>query len=442
MRSACSGLDRDQILAATADLSDDECEALLYDWVGLWARENQLPPAGDWFAWLLLAGRGFGKSRTGAEFIRERVEKHGARRIALIGPTAADVRDVMVEGESGLLAVCPPWNRPVYEPSKRRLTWPNGAIATCYSADEPNRLRGPQHDTAWADELAAWRYAQDAWDNLLFGLRLGQDPRVVVTTTPRPTKIVKDLVADPGTVLTRGSTYDNASNLAPTFLAKVKKKYEGTRLGRQELHAEILDDNPNALWKRGRIDELRVTHHPDLLIVVTGVDPAASSDEDSAETGIVSVGIGWCSCRGAPELHGFLLEDASLRGTPTEWGTAAVTAHHKARGDRIVGEVNNGGDMVGHVILTVDPNVPFQKVHASRGKHVRAEPVSALYEQGRFHHVGAFPLLEDQMCEWQPGMTSPDRLDALVWAATDAFFGTEEVEEMVEDYQPVRISPY
>jgi phage terminase large subunit-like protein len=443
LRTVCGGLDKSAILAALADLSDAECEALLYDWQGLWARESQLPPPGAWFVWLLLAGRGFGKSRTGAEYIRDRVEHHGARRIALVGPTAADVRDVMVEGESGLLAVCPPWNRPVYEPSKRRLTWPNGAIATCYSADMPDRLRGPQHDLAWSDELAAWRYADEAWDMLMFGMRLGADPRVVVTTTPRPTKIIKGLVADATTATTRGSTYDNAGNLAPTFLAKVRKKYEGTRLGRQELNAEILDDNPNALWQRGRIDELRVTKHTDLVVVVTGVDPAASANEDSAETGIIGFGIGWCSCKGAPELHGFVLEDASTRGTPADWGGAAVTTHHKVRGDRIVGEVNNGGDMVGFVIQSVEGGaaVPFVKVHASRGKATRAEPISALYEQGRIHHVGSFPILEDQMCEWQPGMASPDRIDALVWAATEAFFGTDDVNETVEHYEPYVISP-
>lgn len=411
-------MSQSQILAALADLADAECEALLYDWAGLWARENQLPPAGSWFAWLLLAGRGFGKSRTGAEYIRDRVEHHGARRVALVGPTSADVRDVMVEGESGLLAVCPPWSRPVYEPSKRRLTWPNGAIATCYSADEPNRLRGPQHDAAWADELAAWRYADDAWDNLLLGLRLGNDPRVVVTTTPRPTKIIKGLMVDTGTVITRGSTYDNAANLAAPFLDKVRKKFEGTRLGRQELHAEILDDNPNALWQRAVIDTLRVLQHPDLERVVVAVDPAITANEDSDETGIVVEGRG-------VDGGGYVLEDASMKGSPDAWGRAAVTAYHKHKADLIVAEANQGGDMVRHVIATVDPKVKVKLVHASRGKVIRAEPVAALYEQGRYHHVGTFAQLEDQMCEWQPGAPSPDRMDAHVWGATELFL--EEV---------------
>lgn len=421
-------------------LNPEQRTLLAYDWPTL-ARPDQLPPPGDWRTWLVKAGRGWGKTRVGAEWVRGAKDTVG--RIALVAPTAADARDVMVEGESGILAISPPSDRPVYEPSKRRLTWSNGAIATTYSADEPDRLRGPQHDAAWADEVAAWRYPQ-TWDMLMFGLRLGADPRVVATTTPKMVPLMRAIANDPTTVVTRGRTYDNAANLAAAFLAAIVRKYEGTRLGRQELEGEDLDDNPNALWQRGRIDELRVTRHPDLVVVVTGVDPAASANEDSAETGIVALGLGWCSCKGAPELHGFVLEDASVRGTPADWGGAAVTTHHKVRGDRIVGEVNNGGDMVGYVIQSVEGGaaVPFVKVHASRGKATRAEPISALYEQGRIHHVGSFPTLEDQMCEWQPGMASPDRIDALVWAATEAFFGTEDVDEVVEYHAPYQISPY
>ena len=251
---------REENLAAA--LSPAEARALLYDW-SFWARPEQLPPPGDWRVWLLLAGRGFGKTRTGAELIRARVAARTARRIALVAPTAADARDVMVEGESGILAISPPWDRPRYEPSKRRLTWPNGAVATLFSADEPERLRGPQHDAAWCDELGSWRYPE-AWDMLMFGLRLGPDPRVVVTTTPRPTKLIRALLADPTAVVTRGSTYENRANLAPAFLDQIIRKYEGTRLGRQELDAELLDDVPGALWTRGIIEAARATACADI----------------------------------------------------------------------------------------------------------------------------------------------------------------------------------
>ncbi|PZN08384.1 MAG: ATP-binding protein [Bacillota bacterium] len=403
-----------------ADLSDEEAEALLYDW-RFWARPKQLPPEGPWRIWLILAGRGFGKTRTGAEWVREQVERHGRRRIAIVGRTAADVRDVMVEGESGILSISPPWFRPVYEPSKRRLTWPNGAIATLYSADEPDLLRGPQHDAAWADELAAWR-RPEAWDNLMFGLRLGPDPRVVVTTTPRPVKIIRDLLQDPTCVVTRGSTYENAANLAPAFLEQIISRYEGTRLGRQELYGEVLDDVPGALWQRKRIDELRVREAPELVRVVVAIDPAVTSEEGSDETGIVVAGRG-------VDGHAYVLADRSCRMSPDGWARRAVKAYYDFDGDRIVGEVNNGGDLVETVIRTVDPKVPYKAVRASRGKAVRAEPVAALYEQGKVHHVGTFEHLEDQLCQITPdgyqGAGSPDRADALVWALT---------ELMLEDY--------
>ena len=358
---------------------------------------------------MYLAGRGWGKTRVGAEIIRQDAKSFG--RIALVGATAADVRDVMVEGESGILAISPPNERPTYEPSKRRLTWPNGAVATTYTAEEPDRLRGPQHERAWADEVAAWKYP-GAWDMLMFGLRLGRDPRAVATTTPKQTPHMRAIKAAPGTVIIRGRTYDNAANLAPSFLTAVTTRYAGTRLGRQELDGEDLDDNPNAMWQRARIDELRVTKHPDLVRVVVAVDPAASATEESAETGIIVAGLG-------TDGHGYILDDCTVHGSPNAWGRAAVTAYHKHRADRIVAEVNNGGDMVIFVLETVDANVPTAKVHASRGKATRAEPVAALYEQGRVHHVGSFPHLEDQLCTWEPGQTSPDRLDALVWALTE-----------------------
>jgi phage terminase large subunit-like protein len=252
-------------------------------------RANQLPPDGDWRVWLLLAGRGFGKTRTGAELIRARAMALAARRLALVAPTAGDARDIMVEGESGILAISPPWERPRYEPSKRRLTWPNGAIATLFSADEPERLRGPQHDAAWCDELASWRYPE-AWDMLMLGLRLGADPRVVVTTTPQPTKLIRDLIADPTVVVTRGTTHENRANLAPVFLGQIVRRYQGTRLGRQELEAEILEDVPGALWNRGMIEATRASRAPALIRVVVAIDPAVSSTAGADETGIIVAG--------------------------------------------------------------------------------------------------------------------------------------------------------
>jgi predicted phage terminase large subunit-like protein len=382
---------------------------------------------------LLLAGRGFGKTRTGAELVRLRVGMRTARHVALVAPTAADTRDVMVEGESGLLAIAPSWDRPEYEPSKRRLTWENGAIATTYSADEPERLRGPQHDFAWCDELAAWRYPE-AWDMLMFGLRLGQDPRAVVTTTPRPTKLIKALVADPKVVVTRGSTYDNKDNLPSAFLDQIVRRYEGTRLGRQELDAEILDDVPGALWTHGLIDATRVNTVPSLTRIVVAIDPAVSSDEHADETGIVVAGK-------SADGHGYVLADLSGRYTPTEWAKAAIAAYHAHAADRIVAEVNNGGDMVEATLRVVDPSVAFAAVHASHGKVARAEPVAALYEQGRVHHLGALPRLEDQMCCFAHDFNretagySPDRVDALVWALSELLIQPVPGEGIFEAYR-------
>jgi phage terminase large subunit-like protein len=401
-------------------LSPAEARALLYDWT-FWARPTQVPPQGNWRVWLLLAGRGFGKTRTGAELVRARVAACTARRLALVAPTAADARNVMVEGESGILAISPPWDRPRYEPSKRRLTWPNGAIATLYSADEPERLRGPQHDATWCDELGSWRYPE-AWDMLMLGLRLGGDPRVVVTTTPRPTKLIRALIADPTAIVTRGTTYENRTNLAPGFLEQIIRKYEGTRLGRQELEAELLDDVPGALWSRGVIEASRARAAPTLVRVVVAIDPAATSFEDADETGIIVAGKDG-------QGRGWVLADGSGRYRPAEWAKTAIAAYRAHRADRVVAEINNGGEMVEATLRVIDPNVPFRAVRASRGKFTRAEPVAALYEQGRVHHLGAFPQLEDQMCGFvpvdpddsgpRPTGSSPDRVDALVWALTD-----------------------
>lgn len=415
LRSLLEKATPEEIKAAISELSQSDAEALLYDW-GLWARENQLPPESDWRFWLCLAGRGWGKTRTGAEWTKKRVEQ-GYRRIALVGRTAADVRDTMIQGESGLMSIYPLSQRPRYIKSERRVEWANGAIAICYSAEEPDQLRGPQHDTAWADELASWMYA-DAWDQLKFGLRLGDDPRVVITTTPRPTKIIKELVADTHTHITRGSTFDNKTNLAGAFIDAIISKYDGTRLGRQELHAEILDDNPNALWQRGQIEALCVNRAPDLVRIAIAIDPATTSGEDSAETGIIAAGEG-------SDGQYYVLQDASMKGSPNQWATAAVQTYYHLKADRIVAEGNNGGEMIEAVIRSVDKNVPYRMVHATRGKYTRAEPIAALYEQGKVHHVGTFPELEDQMCEWQPGDDSPDRMDALVWVLTELTTGSK-----------------
>jgi phage terminase large subunit-like protein len=427
-------LTRAEIADLLAELSNDEAEVLLYDWP-LWARSEQLPPEGDWYIWLILAGRGWGKTRTGAEFIRWRVETGQARRIGLIGQTVADVRDVIVEGESGLLAVCPPWNRPVYEQSKRRLTWPNGAIATTYSGDSPDQLRGPQHDTIWCDELAKWRYAQECWDNMEMGLRLGDDPRAVVTTTPRPIPLIVSLRDDLQTVrpTTNLSTHINRVNVNARFVARVINKYAGTRLGRQELDAEILDDTPGALWTRSGIEATRIHPRdlPALIRIVVGVDVSVGGED--GETGIIG-------CGRDVGNHGYVLADYTSSGDPAEWAPEVIRAYIELRADKIVAEKNQGGTMIEHVIRQTSveiggvtirgANLPIELVWASRGKHTRAEPISILWapKEQRGHFVGALPELEDQCCTWVPGEDSPDRMDAKVWAMTDLFPNEEIVE--------------
>lgn len=365
-------------------------------------------------------------------------------RFALIGQTAADARDTMVEGESGLLAISPPWFRPKYEPSKRRLTWPNGAQATTFSGDEPDQLRGPQFHKVWADEPAKWKYPEAAWDNMEFGLRLGDNPQVCATTTPRPIPLIRKLITDPQTVVTCGHTDENRQNLAESYVNRVIRKYEGTRLGRQELAGEILDDNPDALWKRDNIEETRVRTAPELVRIVVAVDPQVADPNDitkepedrNAETGIIVGGV-----TGGKDPHAYILDDASLRDSPNEWGRRVATAYRDWKADRVIGEVNNGGAMVQFVIVTVAKDmglrIAYKAVHASRGKITRAEPVAAVYEQGKVHHVGAFPDLEDQLCNWQPGMKSPDRMDALVWLITELL----ELYEQEEEKKPVGYLP-
>ena len=411
-----AGLTPDQRRRALAPVAGDDLDALDWTWREGKGRESQLPPPGPWRVWLLLAGRGFGKTRAGAEWVREQVKEGRASRIALVAPTAADARDVMIEGESGILSVTPDRARPLYEPSKRRITWSNGAIATVYSAEEPERLRGPQHDAAWCDELAAWRH-DEAWDMLLFGLRLGLDPRAVVTTTPKPRRLIRDLLADRGVAVTRGTSFANRENLAPVFFEAILKRYQGTRLGRQELLAEMLDDVPGAMWSRAAIERHSVPVAPDLVRIVVAIDPAVSSGEDADETGIVVAGVD-------RDNHAYVLDDLSGRHAPHEWARRAIAAYKGHNADRIVAEANNGGDLVEATLRVIDASVSFRAVHASRGKTMRAEPVAALYEQGRVHHVGHLTALEDQLCDFtgkperKPG-TSPDRVDALVWAITD-----------------------
>lgn len=427
-------LGREEATRRLASLTDEQVALLKYDW-SLNARDDQRAPGGDWSIWLVMGGRGAGKTRTGAETVRAAVMA-GYRRIALVAETAADARDVMVEGDSGILAIshatdADPQGRntgvPLYEPSKRRLTWKNGALAFTYNAVEPGQLRGPQHDFAWADEVAKWRY-DDAWDQLMFGLRLGSDPRCVATTTPRPRKLIRGIRFDEDTVVTGASTYANRHNLAPRFVNRIVRRFDGTRLGRQELHGELLEDTPGALWTLDQIDALRVEKIPGLIRVVVAIDPAASNNEHSDEHGIVVAGI-------ARDGQVYVLEDISRQGSPEQWAQTAIEAYDRHDADRIVAEVNNGGDMVESVIRSTSKamkatgqrqseEVAYSKVHATRGKVIRAEPVSALYEQGRAHHVGSFKELEDQMASFTHDYDrstdgSPDRMDALVWAVTE-----------------------
>jgi phage terminase large subunit-like protein len=398
-------------------LTDEEAEQLLYDWK-FWARDKQLIPSGLWTYWLIRAGRGFGKTRVGAETVR--IWASNSPRIHLIGETAADVRDTMIEGDSGILAISPPWFRPEYQPSKRQLTWPNGAIAKTFSAEDPDQLRGPQCYKLWADEICAWKYEQNTWDMAMFGLRLGDNPQAVITTTPRPTKTIKSIRDDPACIEVTGTSYENRANLAAAYFNRVIRRYEGTRLGRQEIDAEILDDVPGALWTLKLIDDSRVTDPPELIRIVVSVDPPGDSNVDTSECGITVGGI-------SATREGYLLEDCSLHGTPAEWGRAAVDAYNRWEADKMVGEVNNGGEMVGHTIKTAPGGhkVNFEAIRASRGKLTRAEPVSALYEQDRIHHVGSFKRLEDQQTTWVPGEKSPDRMDSVVWLFTDLMVGYE-----------------
>lgn len=382
-----------------AALPGELAEPLLKDWE-VWARPEQMPPAGSWTTWLVLGGRGAGKTRAGSEWVRGAAlgRRPFARRacghIALVGESLADAREVMVEGVSGILAVSARGERPHWQPSRRRLEWGNGAVAQVFSAADPESLRGPQFDAAWSDELAKWPAAEAAWDMLQFGLRLGEQPRQVVTTTPRPVPILRRLIADASTATTRMATAQNAANLAPGFLETVVKRYEGTRLGRQELGGELIEDREDALFSREAIERGRVAAPPELSRVVVAVDPPASSGARSAACGIVAAGLG-------EDGVGYVLGDATaVAATPERWAGAAVGLYHAVKADRLVAEVNQGGEMVRTVIAETDPTVMVVPVRATRGKWVRAEPVALLYAQGRVRHVGVMPELEDQMCNW------------------------------------------
>lgn len=404
-----------------SSLSAYELRALHFDFE-LWARDDQLPPAlaqsgAAWTTWLMLGGRGAGKTRAGAEWVRALAGADDMARIALVGETLGQARSVMIEGVSGLLAVHPPDARPLYEPTKRQVTWANGAVAQLFSAEDPDSLRGPQFSAAWCDELGKWRRPSETWDMLQFGLRLGNAPRQVVTTTPRPTRLIKALLADPLCAVTRVATSANAANLAPSFLEAIVGRYRGTRLGRQELEAELLEDRVDSLWPRALIERSRVAVAPELMRVVVAVDPPASSGPHADACGIVIAGVG-------SDGRAYVLADATRQhARPLDWAKAVIAAYHKYEADRIVVEVNQGGEMVETVLRQVDASVPVKPVRATRGKFLRAEPVAALYEQGRVAHVGAFPELEDEMSDFGPdglsGSASPDRVDALVWALTE-----------------------
>lgn len=409
-------------------LTDEEAELLVRvveagdkpDWKTI-ARPEQLAPDGDWLVWMFLAGRGAGKTRSAAEWVVE-VAKKPNQRIALVGRTPSDVRDVMIEGDSGILSVARGENL-LYEPSKRRLTFPNGTIAVTYSAEVPSQLRGPQHHYAWADEASSWRDApkgdsvDTAWNNLMLGLRLGNDPRCVVTTTPKPNRLTKEITGRKSTVITRGSTYDNLENLASSFKDQVLAAYEGTRIGRQELLGELLEDVEGALWTNLLLEDALTDELPDMQRIVVAVDPSGGDGAGNDEQGIIVAGLG------VDGLY-YVMADRSCKLSPQGWASRAVGAYDEFKADKLVAEKNFGGDMVQAVIKQIDANVSFKMVTASRGKVQRAEPIAALYEQGKVKHVKGLTELEAQLTEWTPeNGTSPDRLDAMVWALSELALG-------------------
>jgi phage terminase large subunit-like protein len=417
-------LSEEELDAVLASMDPATLKRMREDWA-FWARPNQLPPGpdcecgcgGDWLIWLILSGRGWGKTRTGAEWVHENTNLYG--HFHLVGATTTDARDIMVMGQSGILATQKSYNKVTWQPTYRRLTWENGAVALLFSADEPERFRGVQCEAAWADELAAWRYPE-SWVQLQLGLRLGPKPRTIVTTTPRPTVLIKKLLKAARVHVTKGSTYDNQTNLSEAFIEEVRRTYEGTRFGRQEVYAEILSEAEGALWTHDGIEEHRISKEEipsQWARVVVAVDPAVSFGEEAAETGIIVAALDHRD-------HGYVLADWSGKYKPEQWARRVVSLYHEYMADRIIAEKNQGGLLVEHTILVVDQSVPVKLVNASRNKITRAEPVAAAYEKGRIHHVGYFDRLEEQMCEWEAGdPDSPDRLDAMVWAMTELVVG-------------------
>lgn len=401
-----------------ATMTPLECAQLFHDW-NFWARRDQAPPPGDWVIWLILAGRGAGKTRAGAEAVRHWTQDYPI--VNLIGPTANDVRDTMVLGESGILTCCRRDEMPRYLDAASRIEWPNGAVSLLFSAEEPDRLRGKQHMKLWCDELAAWRQP-GTFDQALLGLRLGDKPQAIVTTTPRPSKIIKTLVSDKDTIVTRGSTFDNKGNLAKAFLERIAERYQGRTIGRQELFAEIVEETPGALWTRALLERQRVAPEEaprEFAEVVVAVDPPARSGSKADECGVIVAG------KAEGGLF-YVLADLTSQGeSPGQWGARVAAAYRGFRANRVVAEVNNGGDMVAEVLRQGEPYLPVRAVHATRGKFVRAEPVAAAYERGLVFHAGAFSKLEDQLCALTPDFDirfagySPDRADALVWALSD-----------------------
>jgi predicted phage terminase large subunit-like protein len=383
---------------------------------------GQLPPPGDWITWLVNAGRGFGKTRIGAEWVRSIAKANPGCRIAIVGATADETRKVMYRGDSGIERCCPPWEQPHFNVTDQCLEWRNGSVAYLYSADKPDLFRGPQHHFAWADEMAKWRRLQDAWDNLTMGLRLGPLPRMLVTTTPRPLALLRELRKRPSTVVTTGSMFDNVANLPASFIADMKARYSGTALGEQELYGEMFEQAPGALWSLAWIDKPRVrrpaaaplTWTPvKMRRLVVGVDPAETSKDESDETGIVVAGLG-------EDGRGYILEDASDKLSPDQWARKVIAVYRKWQADLIVAETTKGGELVTSVLRLVDSNVPILEKGGNRGKVVRAEPVAALYEQGKISHVGLFSELERQMCCYVLGdKESPDHMDAAVHALAE-----------------------
>ncbi|MGU3574751.1 DNA-packaging protein [Brucellaceae bacterium C25G] len=416
-----------RLKSCVAGLSITQTIALSREWL-FQARDAQLPPTGNWRSWLILGGRGSGKTRAGAEWVSGMAlglapfTNKAIGHIALVGETLGDIREVMVDGPSGILSVSR-LERPRYETTRRRLLWQNGAVASLYSSEDPDSLRGPQFDAAWCDELAKWKHAQETWDMLQFGLRLGDNPRQIITTTPRAVPLLRHLLDDKNIPVTRMKTRENAAHLASGFMVSIEERYGNTQLGRQELDGEMIEERADALWSRDLIEEVICKDTPELKRIVVALDPPATSNKHSDACGIVVAGLD-------ENGVGHVLLDASMNQVkPHQWARRAVTLYHQFEADAIIAEVNQGGEMVSAVIGAQDQSVPVRSVRAKRGKYLRAEPVASLYEQGRVRHAARFPALEDEMCDFAPdGLSSgrsPDRLDAMVWALSELMLGSE-----------------